>query len=378
LSRSNPPRVLHIASGDLWAGAEVQLYTLVRTLHSMNDLTVSVVLLNHGRLEEELREAGIRVQVLDESQLNVWNILSTLVRIMREIKPAVVHTHRYKENILGSLAGLFAGGVPSIRTVHGAAEAKLSLFQLPKQLTRFFDWLAGRLVQRRIVSVSYELAEQLYKVFPSRKICVIENGIDIEDIRALSGQDNRIARTGTGTVKLGIAGRLVPVKRVDLLIATAHCMQTEHPEFRCEFHIFGDGPLRRELEQLSHRLGTKKIVHFEGHQDDMLRRLQELDALLMTSDHEGLPMILLEAMASRTPVIAHATGGITTLLEKGLCGYLVHEQEPAAYAAAILDLLGDAGRREAITGRAYQRVADQYSATANARAYLAQYRSLSA
>ena len=63
------------------------------------------------------------------------------------------------------------------------------------------------------------------------------------------------------------------------------------------FHIFGDGPLRDNLEILSQRLGTRNIVHFEGHCDDILARLQEVDAIIITSDHEGLPMILLEAMA---------------------------------------------------------------------------------
>lgn len=96
------PNVLHIASGDLWAGAEVQMFTLARALQNDLNIRVNVVLLNHGKLEHELRMAGIRTIVLDESKFNSVRILCQLVRTIRELRPDVIHTHRLKENILGS------------------------------------------------------------------------------------------------------------------------------------------------------------------------------------------------------------------------------------------------------------------------------------
>ena len=131
-------------------------------------------------------------------------------------------------------------------------------------------------------------------------------------------------------------GRLVPVKRVDIFIAAARYLLEQKPDPGIRFYVIGDGPLREELESLSHKSGTERIVHFLGHQDDILRHIQDLDALMMTSDHEGLPMVLLEAMALRVPIIAHRTGGIPGLLDQGTCGILVDNQDPAAYARAIM------------------------------------------
>ena len=114
--------ILHIVSGDLWAGAEVQLYTLAKTQQLDHRTRVSVITLNPGRLELNLRDCGIDVTVVDESHYNGLQILVKLGNTIKDKRPDVVHTHRIKENILGSIAALLNGNVPSMRTAHGAAE----------------------------------------------------------------------------------------------------------------------------------------------------------------------------------------------------------------------------------------------------------------
>ena len=115
MDESRTINVLHIASGDLWAGAEVQLFTLAKALNNKQDINISVVLLNHGTLEQKLLRNGINVIVLDESALNGFQILWRLFTAIREIQPDVIHTHRVKENILGSVAALFCN-IPTVRT----------------------------------------------------------------------------------------------------------------------------------------------------------------------------------------------------------------------------------------------------------------------
>ena len=114
-SRQKKIKILHIASGDLWAGAEVQLYTLSKALADTSDVEISVILLNHGELENKLRDADIALTVLDESTLSDIQILFRLIRHIRTQGPDLIHTHRLKENVIGSLAALLAGRVPSIR-----------------------------------------------------------------------------------------------------------------------------------------------------------------------------------------------------------------------------------------------------------------------
>jgi glycosyltransferase involved in cell wall biosynthesis len=334
-------------------------------------VTVGVVVLNHGTLEQKLRHAGIDVVVLDETQLNGFRILLKLIRIIREQKPDVIHTHRHKENILGSFAALAAGNIPSLRTVHGILEKRPPFLHIPKRIIYFLDWVTGRFLQNRIISVSEELAAILAEEFPRNRIRIIENGIDLDEIYRRA--EHPYARKQDDTFRVGIVGRLVPIKRVDIFIATARYLQEQVPGAGVSFYIIGDGPLREELVLHSHESGTNRIVHFLGHQDDILRHIQNLDALMMTSDHEGLPMVLLEAMALRVPIIAHRTGGIPDLLDQGACGILIDDQDPQAYARAAMRLKENPELKALIVDKALTRVTGKYSAKKNAQAFLAEY-----
>jgi glycosyltransferase involved in cell wall biosynthesis len=373
VNKASNPRVLHIASGDLWAGAESQLFTLVTTLHNSLEVPVFVLLLNHGTLEDRLREAGIEVTILDESNLNSFQILSKLVRIIKIKRPDVIHTHRTKENILGSVAGFIAGRIPSLRTVHGAPEHQISWRQLRKRGTRTLDWISGSFLQRKIISVSEDLAVLLQREFPHEKIDVIENGIDLDSLRGNNLKPVFTQDTGGRSLRIGLAGRLVPVKRVDIFIKTARHIRDHHPDLKASFHIYGDGPLLAELKSLSHEQDTGSIIHFEGHRDDISQEFQKLDLLMMTSEHEGLPMILLEAMALEVPIIAHATGGIPVLLDNGSCGALVAEHTPEAYAHEVHRLALSRSERSELAANALERVRTHYSAAINARKYLSEY-----
>jgi glycosyltransferase involved in cell wall biosynthesis len=145
---------------------------------------------------------------------------------------------------------------------------------------------------------------------------------------------------------------------------------------KADFYIYGEGPLWSELIALSRDLQVENSVHFEGHCDDISRRLKNLDVLLMTSDHEGLPMILLEAMALKVPIIAHGVGGITELLDGGACGILVSNHNAAGYAESIQQLYKSQNQSHELTTRALSRVKTHYSAANNARKYLHQYEEL--
>ncbi len=366
------PHVLHIASGDLWAGAEVQLFTLASTLYNILKVPVSVILLNHGELEQKLQAVGIKVIVLDESKLNAFQIIRKLIRTVKALQPDIIHTHRIKENILGSITAVICRR-PSIRTAHGAAEHQPAWWKLPKHLILLLDRLCGRFIQNRIIAVSDDLADILQQDFPKGKIAIIKNGIDLDVINRYKISKQSTKEYSNETFKIGLAGRLVPIKRVDLFIQTAKYLAEHYPDLNVSFHIFGDGPLRTELESLSKTLTPSAFVQFEGHCADIPLKLQEIDVLLMTSDHEGLPMILLEAMALETPVIAHAVGGIPMLLDQGRCGVLVHDHSAAGYAHAISILIKSPENRVTLSGNALEHLKNDYSAIGNAKKYLAIY-----
>lgn len=372
-SKSKNISVLHIASGDLWAGAEVQMYTLVKTLNNNLHVPVTVVLLNHGKLERELKAIGINVYILDESQLNGLQIFFSLFRLIRRLSPDIIHTHRIKENILGSIAALLAGNISSLRTTHGSQEHPPSWLQPTKRLKYFLNWYCARFLQNKIIAVSDDLGVILKNDLPANKVIVIENGIDFEHITSQRHYKCDEPGETKKHFTIGVAGRLVPVKRLDIFIATARYMLDHHSDMKLRFHIYGEGPLLNELSILNDSLKTKDVVYFEGHCEHIVQKLTNLDALLMTSDHEGMPMILLEAMTLQVPIIAHAVGGIPSLLDQGSCGILVHDHTSAGYGEAIFQLLSQPDRQVTLKNNAYHRVRSVYSAENNALAYLSEY-----
>ncbi len=365
---------MHIASGDLWAGAEVQLYTLASQQQRNADTRVSVVLLNPGRLQQALQARGVNVIVVDENQYHAGGIFMQLLRILHKHRPDIVHTHRIKENILGGFAA-WLRGIPSVRTVHGASEHRPKWSQPHKHVQKFLDWFSGRFVQKAIIAVSRQLADKLADSFTRNQIRVIENGIDIEaTLEAAQKSATQEVENDHPPFSVGIVGRLVEVKRIDLFIDIANIIADNHPDKAIRFKIYGDGPLLDSMQNYGARLIDSGQLDFMGHCDNIQQELRKLDALLITSDHEGLPMVLLEAMCLKTCVIAHAVGAIPEVLDHGRCGILIPNQQPADYAAALLSIEQNRKQLMSLTEKAFERVSRHYNAASNADAIAGLYR----
>ena len=363
-------KVLHIASGDLWAGAEKQLYTLLLALRQSGQIDVEAIILNPGTLADKIREAGITVQVLDESRNNVLQLIKAVNQTVVESQPDIIHTHRLKENIIGSLVAT-RHGITSIRTLHGSSEHSYGAMNVRKRILYDIDYFSGRWLQKKIVAVSEPLAEELRGKYPPSKICVIHNGLDLA--QSPPGANSKFQ----DPLKIGIVGRLVPVKRVDLFLEIAQAVFSQQPAAtRPVFRVIGDGPLRSEMEDLADTLGIADQVNFMGHIDNAEQAIAQLDVLVLCSDHEGLPMVALEAMKQRTLVLTHPMGGLPQLLEQGRCGYLIEKQAVSPFIDAINNIIDDKTGMSERTSLAQQRLQDGYSAKAMAQGHMDVYQEL--
>lgn len=362
-------KILHIISGDLWAGAEAQALTLISRLAQTPGTEVAAVVMNEGELMHKLRGGGISVFVLNEERLNPARLLLDLRGLMMRWHPDVIHTHRAKENILGSIANRVARNVPSVRTIHGGSEHQVKdIWDRIRHgtITRLDRW-CGRALQQRIIAVSEELGSRIVKDFPLDKIVVIENGIDAEALRDAVGTAEFRVREPHYT-HLGMVGRLVAVKRVDLFLAAAALLRRRLPGRDWRFHLFGDGPLRGDLAELSERLGVADVVTFHGHRKDIATCVAALDAVVMCSDHEGMPMAALEAAILGVPIVAHAVGGLPDIVPEE---FLVTRHEPAGYVDGVLRAFDSNGR--AIARSRAEQLSIKYSAQANAERIRAVY-----
>lgn len=368
-------KILHVISGDLWAGAEVQALALLTALQKSGEAEVAAALMNEGELARRLRACGIPVTVFDETRLNGLQIITQLRHLMRQWAPTVVHTHRVKENILGAIANRLGPQAACVRTVHGAPEHHpRGLRQLHNRLLTLINEWCGNHLQQRVIAVSTELAGKLTPIYHERTI-VIKNGLDIAAVQAAVHPVEFLART-PGGFHIGIVGRLVPVKRMDLFIETASWLSQHHPQRDWYFHIIGDGPLLNDLLLKTAAAGVGHRVILHGHRSDSVACIAGLDALVMCSDHEGLPMTLLEAMCVGTIVVGHNVGGIEDLLNDGQHGWPVVEHTAAGYAQAIIAALAHTDDNDRRLQMAKQHVFSHYSAESCAQQHLLVYRQL--
>jgi glycosyltransferase involved in cell wall biosynthesis len=370
-SPKRPITVTHIISGDLWAGAEVQVYNLCKALNNTQEIAVTSVVFNPGILHDKLAELGIPVTLADESSTGPLGIVKSIAAHCRSQGTDIVHTHGFKENVLGIAGKELARVRHSVRTVHGNPEHKLSWKKPHKWLINRLDIWLGRARQQAVIAVSSQLEEALKPLFPG-KVHKIFNFIDIQELR-----DTWLPKPErhSSQIRLGIVGRLVPVKRIDLFIQALRLLSKEG--VNCKGIIIGDGPLRSELETLACNLGIQDRVEFLGFVDPAAKEMSVLDILLMTSDHEGLPMTLLEALALDVPVIAHKTGGIAEVLSDSTSSVLVINHTPEGYFTAIRAWLNRSPeeKKQAVQS-SLAHIEKNFSAMNNTRRYIHTYKSL--
>jgi L-malate glycosyltransferase len=334
MTKPSQLRVMHIISGDLWAGAEVQAFTLLKYLQASVDL--HVVLMNDGELASRLRALNIQVTLLPETELSSFAILKALAALIQTIKPHIVHTHRQKENILGGLANVIAFPFSkhrpkSLRTTHGAPESSARGKQ---KIQVWLDTWIGCHLQSAVIAVSEDLAKKLRGAFPASHIKVVHNGVDCEALKGVAAQaDFKIA--APNSKHIGIIGRIEPVKRIDIFIEMASIfIKSALMDESYRFHVIGDGSLRSIMEERALSYGVQEFITFHGHRSDMASCIASLDVIVMCSDHEGTPMTALEALCLGTPIIVHDVGGLHELLHEH-AEFLVQLHEPYAYAEKL-------------------------------------------
>lgn len=364
-------------SADLWAGAEVQVATVASYLVRQPGVWLMAVLLNEGRLACELRALGVDVEVIDERHHSSAVIVARLVRFLTSRRVEVLHTHRYKDTVLGTIAARLARVPKVVRTVHGLAEPMTGWDRLKFQAYGALDTTALRYFADRIIAVSNEMADTLRADGYRRSAVVpIHNGIDVSKARV--GRDPRRVREELGieteALVIGTIGRLAPVKAHADLLRTAQRILHRAPHAR--FLFVGDGPLRSELAATAAQLGVDRACVFAGARQDTFDLLAAMNMFVLPSLHEGVPMALLEAMILGKPVVATAVGGVPEIVQDRVTGLLVAPRDDRRLADACLELAADQRLAQSLGSAARRAIVDHFSHDVCGGALLDMYRSL--
>lgn len=354
-------RVCHVTPADGWAGAEVQLALLLPRLAKMPELEVSAALLNEGRLADELRRAGVSTCVIPESQHNAISIAARLTGHFKRTAIDIVHTHKWKDNVIAAVAS--GGGTVRgrVRTVHGSAEPFTGFKALKARGVRALDQIANRWAVDRIVTVSRDLAHEFGARFGTGKVAYIQNGIDLAHVCTRTRPSQLRAELGIApdAPVIGTMGRLVAVKGLDGFLRAARMIRDRRSDVKVL--IAGSGPLESALRALASHLKLDNLL-FLGHRNDAYDVLGMMDVFALPSLNEGTPMVLLEALALARPVVASRVGGIPDIIEHDVSGLLSEPGNADDMAHACLTLLEDDARARRLGANGRAQMEERFSA----------------
>jgi glycosyltransferase involved in cell wall biosynthesis len=357
-------KILHIISSGGMYGAEAVILNMSRTLNENSHSSVLGVFSNSANPNLQLHEAAAREGI--ESHLIACDgqIDRTVTASIRELAARtgadIVHAHGYKADIYAYFA-LRRTGTPLVSTCH-------TWYDNNPLVTLY--GIADRLVLRNytaVVAVSAEVKQRLLKAGVSQdKIHLVRNGIDLRPFDNASP-----SLPEGGPLIVGLIGRLSIEKGVDIFLRAAGQVLAELPS--AKFVVAGEGPDRDKLESLIDELKIRASVSMLGRRDDMPSVYASLDIMVSASRQEGLPIAILEGMASRLPLVATSVGEVPTVVLDGRTGILLPPNNTALLASAIVTLLRDTVQRERLGTAARKLIEDEFSAGRMTADYLRVY-----
>lgn len=374
MGRDQKIKVCHLISGDLWAGAEVQAHHILSTLSVAPELELAAIVLNEGKLAEKLRSCGLPVKVIDESACSFFTILRCARKYLQDLGIDILHTHRYKENILGALLKKDGTAKHLVQTVHGLHESFKGIRLLKARLYSFLNDYCTRKYFDWIHTVSFDIRDQMKSQVDADRLVTIHNAIPVSEVEP-SGRVSEVAsELGVENRRplVGSVGRMVPVKGYDRFLQAAHRILNTVPEAR--FVLTGDGPQLPELQNLAVNLGIADKVTFTGFRDDVLDIIDCLDIFVVSSHNEGIPTVVLEAMYLKKAVVAARVGGIPEIIQDNVDGLLVKPGNAEALAAACIRILQDPGLKRRLGEASRMKVNEDFNTRVQAERVLQLYR----
>jgi glycosyltransferase involved in cell wall biosynthesis len=297
-----------------------------------------------------------------------------ILRLLRHKRPDIIHTHTAKAGTSARLAAIiynriFNGNARTVHTFHGHVfEGYFS-----RTKTSMFIWIERILAKSTDVIVAISRTQKMdlsdkFRIAPDHKIKIIPLGFDLSPFlqsTALKGRFRNSIGLLRSSILVGIVGRLVAIKHHDMFLKMAKIFLKRNPDIDAKFILVGDGELREELEAHVETLGLKNHVSFCGWRRDLPEVYADLDVLALTSENEGTPVSIIEAMASGTPVISTDAGGVLDLLGHAeesstvggftVCkrGVLCRKNDEAGFAQGLRHLITmDKKRLEKMTDEA--------------------------
>jgi len=352
MTRHNPVKICHLITELSSGGAQSELLRLLRE-QDRQQYVPSVACLYNGDAAVAQAIRALDVSVVDLGMKREGNLRGflNLERWLRAERPTILHTWMFHANVPGRILGRIAG-IPVIIT----SRQNVVIGGVWRE--RMTGWTAP--LDDAVIAVCEAARQAEIANAGGRpdKVFTIYNGVDLTEFAPATPATRAAARTALGVpnaaLLLGCVGRLHPQKGIATLLDALALLRDNYPQLH--LCLIGTGELHDSLQAQTHSLGLEGMVTFTGVRTDVPRLLAALDVFVLPSLWEGMPNVLLEAMAAGLPIVSTAVGGTPEVIVEGVTGLLVPPGEPTALATALRSLIenpalrlqfGQAGRARA-------------------------------
>ncbi|MFV2066628.1 MAG: glycosyltransferase [Pirellulales bacterium] len=321
-----------------------------------------------AHLVQTLEQHRIETRFLEARHLvQTRQVVRRLRCVMEGFRPSIVQTFLFHANVLGAVAARMAG-VPHVVAGIRVAERRQNLHR----------WIMRRMANsvERYVCVSQAVADFADRQIglPRERLNVIPTGVDAQRFPAEPAAGLDAFGVPAGDLAVLYVGRLDRQKRAAWLLQSAADFLRRLP--RCHLLLLGRGDEERKLRRRVRQMEARDRVHFLGWRDDVPEIVAAADLLVLPSAWEGMPRVVLEAMASAKPVVATDVEGVGELLGEVGGGQIVGVQRPGEFADAVVRLISNPRQSRALGERNRKRVVEQFSIERSVAAYQKLYESL--
>lgn len=366
-----PCSIMHVVSAGMVGGLETVVHALA-TGHADAGHTVRVVTVFDDEPAKHFlgrfAGTGVLTESLHITGRGYGRERAAAEAVFARARPDVVHTHGLRPDVVDAPAAR-ALGIATMTTVHGytASSLRTRLYAyIQRSCLRSFD---------AVVAVSNQLARTLAAHVDVSRLHVIPNAF-IPGAALVSRAAAR-ARLGVRDDRflIGWIGRLSPEKGVDVAVHALAYLARALPGASLELAVLGEGSTRSDAQRLARHVGVAPLITWHGARPDAARLMRAFDVFVLSSRAEGTPMVLLEAMFAKTPIVATRVGGVPEMLSPD-DALLVKRNDPRALAAAIQQVRANQGAAAARAEHAAEVLADRYDGQAWLDAYAALYNRL--
>lgn len=314
-----------------------------------------------GYLVDELGKINIKVHPINISNRLSISSLIKIYLLLKKVFPTILHTHGGTAGFYGRIAALFYSRCVIIHTYHGIHYLNYEQ-SLLKKIYMSIDRILLKFTDCTICVSHKDFDSGLnVGIVKKEKGMIIHNGIEVERFSTTNVNVNDIVKLKTekDSVIVGAIGRLNFEKGHKYLIEASGSVLKNYPNVK--FVLIGDGELRGSLESSAKENGVNDSFIFLGNRTDIPELLTQIDIFVLPSLWEGLPLVLLEAMAAKKAIVATNVNGIVEIIESEKEGILVPPKDPSALASAIIRLLNDKDLCARLAADGYKKVLREFS-----------------